>query len=1359
MSVVTISDTGSVRRRFIRRVVFGYAFGALAWVFVANPALLFIHDLDPQSVWRLGRGVFFVVVTTLLLNFVLRRIDWEPLPVQAVGARRRGGMLVGTGAIMVAVILAIGALGYWEAVDWLKAYRLSDLQAVGGMKVDGIEAWLGSRRTGVLDFASRGGARRDVVAWRQNGDLVARDQLLAGMRASARVNGAESAVLLDPAGKILLSTRTGVLDLEHPGLTDGVEIPKQGSELIDLHHSPEGGAWQLGFIAPILATDAPDAPIIAGLRFEFSAQQFLFPFLRHQPLSTRTGEFLLVRRAGEDIQILDTVDPRRPDAPARPLTIPISGHDTPAARYFAGEGSTFMGNDYRGVPVLAAILPIAGTGWALGTKEDVDEAFAGLRGIALLISLLTALALAVAIGSISAIWQRQRLQAAVFDMAQQRLISGLEQRFRTTFEQAPVGIAHLTLDLVIILTNKKMTELLGFEPGGLVGVDVRTRIHPEDLNAYDRVLELLLQGYSMPPGLTERRFLREDGSVITLSVSGAVIRGPEGQPEYRVGFYTDVTDREAAQALLTESEARFRSYVEVAPISILAADRSGRYIDSNPAASALLGYDPQEILQLTFSETLAEEDRARALADFAAPMGEQNLHAEYQFRRRDGSLVPVELTTVRLADHRYMAYAQDITLRRQAEADLLERSRLQDQMMRISASVPGLIYAFERKADGSFCLPFVTARVQDILGLAPGSIAKDALALAARIHPGDRAAFMASMTESALDLSPWDMEFRYFHPSKGLRWLDAHSLPRAESDDSVIWFGFVSDATDRKKDAASLRDVTAALANSEEGAFILDLDSIITSVNTRFCLNTGYEQDEIVGQNIGQLRSNRHGGEFFAAMASPVLEIGSWQGEVWFERKSGDVYPVFLTMTVVRDERGRPAKYVATFTDISEVKEQATRLERLVNYDMMTGLPNRSVFMERLDQALGRSGRSGRRGAVMVIGLDRFKLVSESLGRSSGDDALRILGGRLRGRLREVDALARLGGDEFAIVLEDLNSDEDAGHIAESMITHILEPISLPTGREIVIGASIGISLFPIEGASGDQVLRNAVAALQHAKAEGRGTHRYYSPNLTIGVSERFDLEGRLRRAVEHSEFVVHYQPLFALDDRRLTGVEALVRWEDPDLGRIPPNNFIGLAEETGLIVPLGEWVLRTACAQMQAWRTDGTLAGTVAVNLSPVQFRQPDIVARIGAVLAETGLPGHALELEIAEGALIGESAKTQETLTALKALGIRLAIDDFGTGYSSLAYLKRFPIDKLKIDQSFVRDIPRDPADMEIAHAIISLARSLNLECLAEGIETEPQFEFLKAHGCKSGQGYLIARPMSAEDLTRFIARYQGS
>jgi diguanylate cyclase (GGDEF)-like protein/PAS domain S-box-containing protein len=559
-----------------------------------------------------------------------------------------------------------------------------------------------------------------------------------------------------------------------------------------------------------------------------------------------------------------------------------------------------------------------------------------------------------------------------------------------------------------------------------------------------------------------------------------------------------------------------------------------------------------------------------------------------------------------------------------------------------------------------------------------------------------------------------------------------------------VWYGFASDVTARKHEAAALRDASAVFANADESVILFDLGGTIVSVNAAFCSRTGYTEGEVIGRHLALVRSDRPGLDFYEAMEQSVQETGFWQGEAWYRCKSGDALPACITINSILDPSGRVVRRVMNLTDITRVKEQQLKLERLARSDTLTDLPNRNVFLDQLSRSVVRVMKSGKTGFILLLNLDRFKLVNDSLGRPSGDDVLKIPAGRLRSRLRDTDVPARLGGNEFGIVLDDIVTPADAGIAADSLIRQVLEPITLCDGREVIVSASVGISVFPADGEDAEALLRCVDAALHKAKADGRGIHRYFTAELTQGLAERFDLEGRLRRAIERQEFVLHYQPLVSLADRTLTGPEALVRWEDPERGRIPPGQFIPLTEETGLIVRLGDWVLRAACTQLKAWREAGIFTGSVAVTLSPVQFRQRGIAEQVADILAETGLPIGSLELEITEGALIGDLTEARTTLPRLKGLGVRLAIDDFGTGYSSLAYLKRFPIDKLKVDQSFVRKIPQDPADMEIANAVISLARSLNLESLAEAIETEAQLALLERCGCATGQGYLFTRPM---------------
>jgi diguanylate cyclase (GGDEF)-like protein len=435
------------------------------------------------------------------------------------------------------------------------------------------------------------------------------------------------------------------------------------------------------------------------------------------------------------------------------------------------------------------------------------------------------------------------------------------------------------------------------------------------------------------------------------------------------------------------------------------------------------------------------------------------------------------------------------------------------------------------------------------------------------------------------------------------------------------------------------------------------------------------------------------------------------------------------------------------------LKQKESELKYLALHDSLTGLPNRLLLVSRLQQAVDRTRHDGGRGAFLFLDLDHFKNVNESLGHVAGDELLQLVATRLQRRLGDGEVLARMGGDEFVVLLESVREPQAAAQFAQVLIEALKEAFVLAGGQEVYIGTSIGICIFPDDSCSVDQIIRNADAALYQAKGAGRGGFRFYTEALTVAANERVEMESALRRGLERGEFTLHYQPLVTMADCRIVGVEALVRWRPPGGEMIAAARFVPVAEETGLIIPLGEWVLREACAQMKAWLDDGRTLDTMAVNLSPHQFGRPNLHETIGNILAETGLPAHFLELEITEGSLMESGFDVERKLNALKALGVRLAIDDFGTGYSSLAYLKRFPVDKLKVDQSFVRDIPDSRAGMEITAAVVGLGRALNLEVLAEGVETEVQLAHLRELGCDTAQGYLFARPMPAAEINDLL------
>ncbi|MDD2739983.1 MAG: EAL domain-containing protein [Methylomonas lenta] len=553
-------------------------------------------------------------------------------------------------------------------------------------------------------------------------------------------------------------------------------------------------------------------------------------------------------------------------------------------------------------------------------------------------------------------------------------------------------------------------------------------------------------------------------------------------------------------------------------------------------------------------------------------------------------------------------------------------------------------------------------------------------------------------------------------------------------------------AVQKVRAAESLRQAAAVFEATCEGILITDMQPRIVAVNRAYSEITGYSEAEVLGKNPNYIQSGRHDASFYQALWARLLDTGHWQGEIWNRRKNGEYYPQWLTINTVCDDQGRPYQYVGVFSDISQIKQSEARLEHLAHYDPLTDLPNRLLVQSRLQHAIERAERHQHMVAVLYLDLDHFKIVNDSLGHPCGDELLSLLATRLISRLREEDTLARLGGDEFLLVLEHIEQPEVAANVAQTMIELLQPSFRLSDGHEIYLGISIGISLFPDDANDVTELIQHADMAMYLAKQEGRNTYRFHTQALSSAASERLSLDTRLRRALIDNEFILHYQLLINVSTGQFAGVEALVRWQPPGVDMVPPGKFIPIAEETGLIVPLGEWVLRTACKQGRAWLDAGLPAMIVAVNLSGRQFQSADVVALVQQVLAKTGFPAQYLELELTEGMLMDNAKHSIATLKALKDLGVRLSIDDFGTGYSSLAYLKQFPIDKLKIDQSFIRGLVDDDNDREITATIIAMSHILKLDVLAEGVETEQQLDFVRQHGCDYYQGYLSHRPEPA-------------
>ncbi|MDD5175951.1 MAG: EAL domain-containing protein [Sterolibacterium sp.] len=624
------------------------------------------------------------------------------------------------------------------------------------------------------------------------------------------------------------------------------------------------------------------------------------------------------------------------------------------------------------------------------------------------------------------------------------------------------------------------------------------------------------------------------------------------------------------------------------------------------------------------------------------------------------------------------------------------------------------------------------------------------------ILPEYREAFMA-LTQRVFAGESGNLTFEIQGLKGGRRWLETYAVPLRNSLGQITaLLGLTRDITSSRQAEVELR-IAATAFESQEGIFVTDAAGVVLKVNHAFTKITGYSAEEAVGRSSNLTKSGRHDAAFYAAMWESIQNTGAWQGEIWNRRKSGEVFPEWLTITAVKGSNGETSHYVSTLTDITGRKAAEDEIRHLAFYDPLTRLPNRRLLLDRLQQALASSARSGREGALLFIDLDNFKDLNDTLGHDIGDLLLQQVAKRLSTCIREGDTVARLGGDEFVVMLEDLSENiREAASQTETVGEKILATLNQAyqlAGHEHHSTPSIGATLFVNHEKTVDELLKRADLAMYQAKAAGRNTLRFFDPEMQAAVTARATLENDLRAGLQENQFLLYYQAQVDATGR-LTGAESLVRWQHPQRGLVPPAEFIPLAEDTGLILPLGLWVLETACAQLVAWAARPDMAHlTLAVNVSARQFHHEDFVDQVLAVLDQTGANPHRLKLELTESMLVHDIEDIIVKMADLKKVGVSFSLDDFGTGYSSLSYLKRLPLDQLKIDQSFVRNVFMDINDGAIAQAIIALSQTMGLSVIAEGVETEEQRDFLTRLGCHNFQGYLFGRPLSLDKFEQFM------
>lgn len=850
----------------------------------------------------------------------------------------------------------------------------------------------------------------------------------------------------------------------------------------------------------------------------------------------------------------------------------------------------------------------------------------------------------------------------------------------------------------------------------------------------------------------EWQHLRADGSSFLAEVTLSCVNF-QGRPVV-ICVWSDLSTRREKETRLRELLQEQRLIFDHARVGILMLCRR-RILKCNRHIAEMFGFaDPAELEGQTTAIFYGSDEHFAEVGQLAYTQLASDGFASFETEmyRRDGSRIWVlqsgcPLAPEQVLDSPSIWVYTDITRRKLADA-ILEQSEEKFAKAFDSCPLAASISALE---DGRFLE--INASYERNFGWSRADlIGKTSLEIGFWPDRETRAAWLAEIERRG---RVTDYETVWVQKS-GSRHHVILSSEIIDLDGQRCLLTYVTDISGRRLAEADLR-IAAAAFESQEGMVITDARGVILRVNRAFIESTGYAADEVVGQTPRVLRSGRHDDEFYRQMWQTILDHGSWQGEIWDRRKSGEIYPKWLTITAVKDETGVTTHYIGTHFDITERKRSEEKIKALAFFDQLTGLPNRTLLVDRLKQAQIVGKRNGSFGALLFIDLDNFKTLNDTFGHDRGDQLLKQVASRLSQVVRLEDTVARIGGDEFVVVLSDLGEiDSQAASIVEMIANKILAVLNTPYMLGDAVHrstASIGVTLFEGDLLGIDELMKQADLAMYKSKESGRNLVRFFDPTLESAVRARSELEDDLRAALEQGQFQLYYQPQVA-GEGQLTGAEALVRWIHPQRGVVSPADFIPLAEDTGLILPLGQFVLETACRQLVAWAGQpGFEHLSIAVNVSARQLRQEDFVAQVRATLARSGANPQRLKLELTESLLVDNVQEIIGKMLALRETGIGFALDDFGTGYSSLSYLKRLPLDQLKIDQSFVRDVLDDPSDATIARTIVALARTLGLGVIAEGVETAAQLEFLREAGCYAYQGYFFSRPLRAFDFEAYV------
>lgn len=938
-----------------------------------------------------------------------------------------------------------------------------------------------------------------------------------------------------------------------------------------------------------------------------------------------------------------------------------------------------------------------------------------------------------------------------------------DSQFRLVTEHSPEPI-YITRRGFFVYLNPAALKLFGTEtPAPLLGKSVLEHIHPDDRSSVSRRMDRLFnEGERAIPA--PQTYLRLDGVEVTAEVH-AIPMDYEGQSSALVFARTPhdypTADKRGIprSEALADTESRLRnslklneSILSASITAILVFKEDGQCVLANAAAERMTGAPRDQLVNrnLNSIESLVHSEvpevARRVLAANTSEIFERHLKTAF-----GGEIwAEVHLSAFSSGDSSHLLLMMhDITEKRAAEHALAIRERA---FRTLTHNLPDNVIRFDTDGHILYVNPAMDRLIPQTDYL-PADSRQEANANLANIALlQERARAVASSGRST------EMDMVFTEPNGNRRHYSMHIVPEpGPNGDPTSILAVGRDLTELKRAEEELSLAASVFHASAEGVMITDATSRIISVNPAFTEITGYSAAEALGNKPNMLKSNHQGPEFYREMWSILLSKGEWRGELWNRRKGGQAYLEWLTINRIDDHQGHPVRYVAVFHDLTEIRRKDEHIEHLAFHDALTGLPNRELLLERLGRALTRSSRENKRLSITFIDLDRFKGINDALGHDIGDNLLQQVGDRIRRHLRAIDTVARVGGDEFLVLMENLHSARDCASKAQQLLDEIARPINLP-GYKVEISASMGMSFFPEDSDQPLELMKRADMAMYAAKEAGGNTYRFFRQEMLERTTHRLTLEMDLRQAVANNELELHYQPKVDLQRGCMTGVEALIRWRHPKRGMQPPAEFIPVAEENSLIGDIGIWVLNEACRQIALWQSRG-LDIQVAINISPRQLEYGDFFQQLMVITKQYNIAPSCLELEITESSLMENPEGVSGMLEMFRKVGVRIAVDDFGTGYSSLAYLRRLPIDILKIDRSFVLDAIADEDDAQIIKTILALGQTLKLAVVAEGVETESQANLLKSFGCDLVQGYLYARPMPADELENWLSTHRAT